>query len=297
MANYPKISIVTVCRNHGDFLEDAILSLISQGYPNLEYIIVDGGSTDKTPDIIKKYEHHLSWWVSEPDAGPTDALQKGFAKTTGEIMGWLNADDRHQVNSLFAIAEIFSQHKNIDWIQGRPTWFNKDGVPLVEMPSSPAMRRYGIHGEEIQMKWALWSQMRYLNGDFLAIQQESTFWRRTLWEKAGSHVNTNYKYAYDMELWARFFRHTELRTVDTILAGFSMIGENQISRLGKDGYETEGREIIKKELQQLSLWQRINTRLKWKLSRILKPFYYMRIPVLRTIYRKLLGIKRPLILK
>ncbi len=93
--NYPKISIVTPSFNHAQFLEETILSVITQNYPNLEYVIIDGGSTDGSVDIIKKYEKHLTYWVSEPDNGHGDALNKGFAKSTGEIMAWINSDDKY----------------------------------------------------------------------------------------------------------------------------------------------------------------------------------------------------------
>ena len=91
--SYPKISIVTPSFNQGKYIEQTIQSVLTQNYPNLEYIIIDGGSTDKTVDIIKKYEQQLSYWVTEPDKGQTDAINKGFAKCTGEIFNWINSDD------------------------------------------------------------------------------------------------------------------------------------------------------------------------------------------------------------
>ncbi len=90
---YPKISIVTPTFNQGNFIEESILSVIEQQYPNLEYIIMDGGSTDNTIEIIKKYESQLTYWVSQKDNGMYDALNRGFKRATGEIMGWLNSDD------------------------------------------------------------------------------------------------------------------------------------------------------------------------------------------------------------
>lgn len=87
--NYPKISIVTPSFNQAEYLEQTILSVIDQNYPNLEYIIIDGGSADKSIEVIKKYENKLSYWISENDKGLYNALQKGFQKTTGEIMGWI----------------------------------------------------------------------------------------------------------------------------------------------------------------------------------------------------------------
>ena len=103
--NYPKISIVTPSYNQGQFLEETILSIINQGYPNLEYIIIDGGSTDNSVDIIKKYENHLTYWVSEKDRGQSNAINKGFKKSNGEIVGWINSDDLLMPGALDLIAE------------------------------------------------------------------------------------------------------------------------------------------------------------------------------------------------
>jgi glycosyltransferase involved in cell wall biosynthesis len=104
----PKISIVTPSFNQGRFIEKTILSVIEQDYPNLEYIIIDGGSTDESVEIIKKYEKHLAYWVSEPDRGQSHAINKGFERATGEIFGWLNSDDWYHPGALKALAEAFA---------------------------------------------------------------------------------------------------------------------------------------------------------------------------------------------
>lgn len=111
MITYPKISIVTPSYNQGQFLEETILSVINQNYPNLEFIIIDGGSTDNSVQIIKKYENHLSYWVSEADNGQADAINKGFVRCTGEIFNWLNSDDYLVEGALFKIAKAFVSDK------------------------------------------------------------------------------------------------------------------------------------------------------------------------------------------
>ncbi len=107
MATYPKISIVTTNYNYGRFLEETIRSVVSQNYPNLEYIIIDGGSTDSSVDIIRTYESHLAYWVSEPDSGQANGINKGFRKCTGDIIAFLNSDDLYKPDTLQAIGNIF----------------------------------------------------------------------------------------------------------------------------------------------------------------------------------------------
>src|SRR5665647_3247451 len=120
----PKITIITPVYNRAQYLEATILSVLNQGYANLEYIIIDGGSTDGTIEIIKKYESQLAYWVSEPDQGMYYALQKGFDKASGDIMAWLNSDDMYHANSLFVVADIFSTFEDVDWIMGTPSLYN-----------------------------------------------------------------------------------------------------------------------------------------------------------------------------
>ena len=126
--NYPKISIVTPSFNQGRYIEQTILSVLDQNYPNLEYIIIDGGSTDETVEIIKKYEQHLSYWISEPDKGQTDAINKGFAKCTGEIFNWINSDDYYESNVFFKLAQLFIINPSVNVVCGRE-WGFKDDEP------------------------------------------------------------------------------------------------------------------------------------------------------------------------
>ena len=125
LKNYPKITIVTPNYNCEKYLEKTILSVINQNYPNLEYIIIDGGSNDSSIEIIKKYENYLTYWISEPDNGMYEAIQKGFDKSTGEIMAWINSDDMYHKNSFFTVADIFSNFKQVSWLTGANTNYDE----------------------------------------------------------------------------------------------------------------------------------------------------------------------------
>ena len=154
---WPRITVVTPVFNSARYLEQTILSVISQQYPNLEYFIVDGGSTDGTVDIIRKYEQHLSGWMSEPDNGMYDALNRGFARSSGEIMGWISATDMLHTRSLFVVGSVFKALPQVEWITGRPTGFSEEGMAVAV---SRSLKR--------------WSRIRFLAGSNRYIQQEST---------------------------------------------------------------------------------------------------------------------------
>jgi len=230
---YPKISIITPTFNRSDYLEETILSVLSQNYPNLEYIIIDGGSNDKTLEIINKYKEQLTYWVSEPDGGMYYAIQKGFEKSTGEIMAWLNSDDKYHPGSLKIVSQIFSEVEQAEWIIGTPSLYNNNGNCVKIFPN------------------ARWSDSRFRVGDYKWIQQEGVFWRRSIWEKAGSTLNLSYNYAADFELWCRFFQFGKLFSVETILSGFRLHG-NQVSELRKELYEAEVKVIYKETQSQNS---------------------------------------------
>ena len=118
---WPRIALVTPVFNSVRYIEQTIQSVLSQSYPNLEYIIIDGGSTDGTLDIIRKYERHLAWWVSEPDRGMYDALNKGFARSSGEVMGWISATYMLHQGSLKVAGSVFRDLPQVEWITGLST--------------------------------------------------------------------------------------------------------------------------------------------------------------------------------
>ncbi len=231
---FPKISIVTPNYNQAAFLEQTILSVLSQGYPDLEYIIIDGGSTDGSVEIIKKYEHQLAYWVSEKDNGLYDALQKGFARTTGEIMAWINSDDLYHRNAFTTTVSIFKQFPNIKWLMGSNSFFNEDG--------SCFTYERDIYDE----RWSRW-RMFLFDGSF--IQQESIFWKRDLWIAAGGRISQQHALAGDFELWIRFFRHEKLYSTSFLLGGFRLRKSGQLSDKFRAEYMRQAKAILDQEIK------------------------------------------------
>jgi glycosyltransferase involved in cell wall biosynthesis len=258
----PKISIVTPVFNQVNFIEQTILSVLSQNYPNLEYIIIDGGSTDGTLNIIKKYENKLTFWLSEPDKGMYDAVQKGFDRSTGEIMAWINSDDMYHPNAFFTVAEIFQTFPKVKWFTGMPTVYNERGI-VVQL-----------------LGYMRWNKFAYYKYTKSFIQQESTFWRRELWDNAGGTVNTKHHFAGDFDLWIRFFKFEKLYFVPTLIGGFRQRTSNQLSLDNFDAYLDECDISRQKALLSLS----IKDRFKIKITTIDKIIYSL--PYIRGLYIK-----------
>ena len=131
-SQYPRITIITPSYNQGQFIEETIQSVLNQGYPNLEYIIIDGGSTDQTVEIIKRYAAQIAYWVSEPDRGQTHAINKGLAQATGEILAYLNSDDYYLPGALHAVAKYFGCNPQVDLLHGCCRYVNEQGEPIGE---------------------------------------------------------------------------------------------------------------------------------------------------------------------
>jgi glycosyltransferase involved in cell wall biosynthesis len=229
--DFPKISLVTPSFNQADFIEATIQSVLVQGYPNLEYIIIDGGSTDGSIEIIKKYEKHLHFWCSEPDAGQYDAINKGFAHSTGEIMAWLNSDDMYCPWALRTVASIMSELPQVVWLTSlSPGFWNWHGF----------CRGFG--------SMPGFSKAAFLDGCYLphgtktainTIQQESTFWRRSLWEKADGRISVEFKLAGDFELWSRFYSHADLYGTISPIGGIRSQANQKSRQVGQYLVEAE----------------------------------------------------------
>jgi glycosyltransferase involved in cell wall biosynthesis len=206
----PTISIVTPSLNQAPFLEQAMRSVLEQGYEPLEYVVADGGSVDGSGEIIRRYGSRLQAWWSEQDDGQYAAIERGFEATSGEIMGWLNADDLLFPWTLRTVASIMRELPEIRWLtSSRAVWFDETGFCINVVPVVGFDRDAFLDGA-------------YLPWDPKAegwIPQEATFWRRDLWEEAGSSVGRGFRLAGDFELWARFYEHADLYATPAALGG------------------------------------------------------------------------------
>jgi len=226
----PKVSLVTPSFDQEGLIGATLASVLDQDYPHLEYVVIDGGSSDRSPAIIESYAEKLAYWISEPDDGHYPALNKGFAKTDGEIMGYLNGDDLLLPGSLDLIARLFADFPEVDWITGAYMAIDEVGHPVgVTAPS----------------RWSRWHIIT--EGEGRSIPQEATFWRRSLWERAGGTMDEGFRLAADYELWARFSRYSAPTTVRAPLACFRHVaGQRSIAQA--EDYRAEVLEIRRREL-------------------------------------------------
>ena len=226
MRTKPKVSIVTACYNSEAYLEQCILSVMRQTYENVEHIIVDGGSTDGTLDIIRKYDGQYNMrWISEKDNGMYDAISKGFAMATGEIFAWLNSDDMYMPWACELVAVVMEK-TGIQWCTGIPCHYNERGIAHNIPRVTPVFPRR-------------WIAKGYMDGRIATfLEQESMFWSRELWEKCGSVIR-QYQIAGDYHLWKAFAAHQALYTLDSVVSGFR-IHEGQKSADREKYYKEVG---------------------------------------------------------
>ena len=183
-AHPPSITVVTPSYNQRDFLWRTIESVVSQGYPRLEYVVADGGSDDGSRDLLEQYDRHLTRWDSQRDGGQADAVNRGFAGTGGEIMAWLNSDDMLLPGSLARVARYFAEHPEVDLVYGHRVQVDEHDLHIGSWIVPP-------HDDEVL------TLVDY-------VPQETMFWRRSLWERAGGHLDERYRFTLDWEVLLRF---------------------------------------------------------------------------------------------
>lgn len=221
---YPKISIITVSFNQGRFIEENILSVINQGYPSVEHIIIDAGSTDETLDILKKYDKNLIW-TSEPDKGQSDGLNKGFKKASGEIIGWINSDDRLAPDALRKVAHFFQNNPEELAVVGNQAILDERGNLKRIVKSCP----YSFD---------------YLVNQAKGITQNSTFFKWKVFDEIG-YINEKLQYVMDRDLFIRIAKMRMIPYINETLAEFRLQHESKTSQ----GTFYFAKELIKIRLQ------------------------------------------------
>ncbi len=190
----PKISIVTPSFNQGKYLEKTILSVLGQDYPNLEYIIIDGGSSDDSVEIIRKYADRLAYWESEPDRGQSHAINKGFARASGEIFGWLNSDDWYHPGALRAVAEAFAANPEAGAVVGAGEMVDEVGKVLLTSART-SVTTASLYRWDEEYFW-----------------QPSCFFRQGVWNECGP-LDENIHYAMDLDFWIKIAKKYEIKTI------------------------------------------------------------------------------------
>lgn len=202
-----RVSIVTPSYNQAAFLEATMRSVLSQDYPDLEYILVDGGSTDGSLEIIRKYASQLAWWVSEPDRGQTDALNKGFARASGDILAWLNSDDTYEPGAVAEAVAYLQAHPEVGMVYGDANLIDEQGAQLGRFPAR-------------QTDYA-----RLLQGS-VHIPQQASFFRADLWRQVGP-LDPSFYFAMDYDLWVRLAKISRLDYHPRLWANFRLHGQTK----------------------------------------------------------------------
>ena len=217
------ISVVTVSYNQAPYLEQCMLSVLEQDYLDIEYIVIDGGSTDGSKAIIEKYADRLAYWISEPDEGQTPALNKGFSKATGDVFCWINSDDMLQPGALREVAEFFEKNPDAMCVTGDTRLMDGQGDLIRIQRQLPLIRFFWLN-------------------DHNYIAQSSTFWRKSLHEQAGG-LDEQFNLAMDGDLFSRFSDVTKLYKVRNIWSSFRIYAEQKTTALWGRGREED--EIIR----------------------------------------------------
>lgn len=200
---YPKISLITQCYNREDVVAETIESVLSQNYPNLEYIVIDDGSTDKSWEVIQKYRDKLAYVerLEGKRDTPVPAINYGFSKATGEVLGWISSKNILMPKSLFTIAQVFSDLPEVEWVTGIGTIIDSEGKIISVIPVRKDLYEHMI-------------------GTQSNIQAESTFWRQSLWKKSGEKFNED-AVSFDVDLWStKFFITAKLYHLNTLIGAY-----------------------------------------------------------------------------
>lgn len=243
---WPLVSVVTPSYNQGRFIEETIRSILLQGYPNLEYIIIDGGSNDETLEVIRKYEPWISFWVSEKDNGQSDAINKGFRRAHGDIIAWLNSDDTYLAGGIQHAARAFADDPQTAMIYGGCNIVDEDGRLNTLYPS----REF-----DLKILVTAWN----------FIPQPATFFRRDIYQAVGE-VDVDLHYSMDRDLWIRLGQQFKARRIHPVIATIRYYDECKTKAISRDGRKERlmicrkyGGSIFSRVYRQF-IWDEIRTR-------------------------------------
>jgi glycosyltransferase involved in cell wall biosynthesis len=197
-----KVSIITPSFNQVDYLESTIQSVLNQTYPHIEYFIIDGGSTDGSVEIIKSYQDQLAGWISEPDQGQTDAINKGFAMASGDVIAWLNSDDTYESYAVEQAVAYLKDHPQVGLVYGDAHYIDKNGDVIGEFPAAQ-------------------TSLDQLRRGYVHIPQQAAFFRKSLWEKVGP-LDPNFFFAMDYDLWVRLAGLSDIHYIKRTWANFRL---------------------------------------------------------------------------
>lgn len=201
----PLVSIVTPSYNQARYLETTIQSVLSQDYPNIEYIVMDGGSTDGSVEIIKRHADQLAFWVSEPDEGQTDAINKGFARAKGEIIAWLNSDDVYRPGAISEAVAFMQTHPDVGLVYGNADYIDGEGKIIGWFPAAE-------------------TDYRRLRRGYVHIPQQAAFFRASIWRMVGP-LDPSFYFAMDYDLWVRIASVAPIRYHPRTWAAFRLHGD------------------------------------------------------------------------
>jgi glycosyltransferase involved in cell wall biosynthesis len=203
----PLVSIITPSYQQAAFLEATIRSVLEQDYPTIEYIVVDGGSTDGSLEIIQRYADRLAWWFSEKDRGQTDAINKGFARANGQILAWINSDDTYQPGAIRQAVEYLQAHPETGLVYGDCNFIDAEGRLIGRFPAAQ-------------------TDYRRLRQGYVHIPQQAAFWRADLWRQVGP-LDPTFYFAMDYDLWVRLAKISKLVYNPQTWANFRLHGSGK----------------------------------------------------------------------
>ncbi|OKH51072.1 hypothetical protein NIES30_03110 [Phormidium tenue NIES-30] len=218
-SEWPRVSVITPSYNQGQFLEETIRSVLLQGYPNLEYIVIDGGSTDNSVEVIKKYQSHITHWASKKDNGQAHAINKGLKISTGSILGWVNSDDLYAKNTITKISQKFHKNQAAILVHGNRILINENSEVIGWSPLPPFRSETGLFN----------------------VCSETTFWKRTAMTQTG-FLKEELKFAMDLEFFSRLYLCGRFLKLDDYLGYFRCYKLNKSSTIPHIGQEEAFRE-------------------------------------------------------